>query len=261
VTEIFDRRIVSTPITSGHFSRRSEFDFPQAMLVESQQNACLAVIDKLFTYSISQLFADFPEPSPSSPEGQCPGPKRLGLNDIRRKLLNNEYSSVAAWRDDIERIWSISLSINSKGTVLGNITCEIQNHFRKYSQHLTDNLELDWLNKLCALRDELNSIQRKAGSGKGQPLGRSQSQPKPSLEKQKHPKKHQIPFTKPDLVKLTQDITALRDPIHILMVFEILEKHEPSVKPGMERLEIDCSTLKTGTLHALRDKIDQWLAQ
>jgi hypothetical protein len=228
------------------------------MIAELQQTACLTILDKLNSYAISRLFSEFPESSAPDPDGLPPRQRRVGLNDVRRKLLNHEYPNVAAWRDEIERIWSTSLCIDPKGTVLGNVTCELQNHFRKFAQHLTDNPDLDWLNKLCALRDELNSIPRKSFSGKGHPLERSQSGP---LDKQKHPKKHQIPFSKTDLVKLTQDISALRDPIHILTVFDILEKHEPAVKPGMERVEIDCSTLKTRTLHALRDKIDQFLAQ
>jgi hypothetical protein len=40
-----------------------------------------------------------------------------------------------------------------------------------------------------------------------------------------------------------------------------MEKEQSSGKIGLERLEMDCAGLKLGTLHALREKIDQFLAQ
>jgi hypothetical protein len=84
----------------------------------------------------------------------------MDLTTVREKLTANEYTSVSAWRDDMELIWANSLAVNAKTTILGQITIEMQTLFRKWSQHLTDNAEADWVATLCALRDELSGISR-----------------------------------------------------------------------------------------------------
>jgi hypothetical protein len=257
---------------------------PRVLMSKVQQDACLTVLDKLSTYSICSLFTESPEIAASDSDTPVFPVRRLGLNDVRQKLLNNEYPTVAAWREDVERIWAISLVQSARGSTIADIAGELQNHFRKLTQHLSDSPETDWFNKLCVLRDELNSMSRKTAIIKEQPpkpiipkpiipkpiipkpppkpvLPKPVPQPKPVPPKPQKPAKPLLPFSKTDILRLSEDVRAIRDPIQILTVFAIMEKEQSSGKIGLERLEMDCAGLKLGTLHALREKLDQFLAQ
>jgi hypothetical protein len=133
--------------------------------------ACLAVLAELSTHPISRPFAEYFDATPPSPDRLSPCSRRLGLNDIRCKLLDNEYATVSAWRDDIERIFSLSLAESPEDTILNLATAEMQVQFRKLSQHLSDDPGRDYSNKLCASQRKPDSIPEQTPSGEGEQTG------------------------------------------------------------------------------------------
>jgi hypothetical protein len=167
-------------------------------LPESQCARCLAVLDKIATRTISRMFSQPVDPIRDNiPNYFQLVHTPMDLTTVREKLLANEYASVSAWRDDVELIWANSLAVNAKATILGQITIELQTLFRKWSQHLTDNPDADWVATLCALRDELSSVSRaaiKKDAGKQSPLKTG--------DKPKSHKKHEPPRPELTLPKL-----------------------------------------------------------
>jgi hypothetical protein len=189
----------------------------------------------------------------------------MDLGTVRKKLLSDEYPSVSAWRDDMELIWSNSLAFHPRGSIISTITLELQSLFRKFSAHLTENADADWLSKLCALKDEVNAIprppamrfsKREVSKPSFQKL---QAEPKVVTGKPKHPKKHQTSFTKSEIAKLAADINSLKDDLHVLSIFNILARYEPGVNTDVDKLELDIAPLRVPTLNALRAKVDKCL--
>jgi hypothetical protein len=231
---------------------------------EAQQIQCISVLDKLCSHHISRMFAQPVDPVRDNiPDYANRISRPMDLGTVRQKLLNNQYQSVSQWREDMELIWQNSLLVNSRTSILGNITIEMQNMFRKLSQNITDSPENDWLNKLFSLRDGLNSISRR-----NQPvsaLKREASVPKQLLNRANNQakvnskSKNQTSFTKSEILKLTADINSLKDEVHILSIFAVLEKYEPGIKTDGDQLQLDIASLKTSTLNALREKVDQCL--
>jgi len=141
---------------------------------------------------------------------------------------------------------------------------EMQNRFKKFSRPLRENPDNDWLSRLCSLGDELNGLSSPSSvspkrDGSKALFHRSQSQLKVAWERPKHPKKRQTPFAKSEFAKLAADINSLKDDTHVLSIFSILKRCEPSVETDFDKLEFDIAALKIRTLNALREKVDQCL--
>jgi hypothetical protein len=146
-------------------------------------------MDKLSSRAISRMFAQPVDPQQDNlPHYATIVRQPMDLGTVRHKLLADKYPSVSAWRDDMELIWANSLSVNSRQSVLGSITLEMQSLFKRLSQNLTDNPDMDWLNALFGLREELNTISRAQVKKDGPKSGTIKMG-----EKVKHPKKQQLP--------------------------------------------------------------------
>jgi hypothetical protein len=236
------------------------------MALGGQMQQCLSVLDKLTRHAISKLFAQPVDPDHDNlPNYTTVVTRPMDLGTVRKKLLSGEYPTVAAWREDMDLIWLNSLAFHPRGSLISTVTLELQSLFRKYSAHLTESPDADWLSKLCALRDEVNTVPRPASMGPPRregskpPLQRSQPEPKGVTEKPKHPKKHQTSFTKTEIAKLAADINSLKDDLHVLSIFGILARYEPGLNTDVDRLELDIAPLRIPTLNALRAKVDKCL--
>jgi hypothetical protein len=188
----------------------------------------------------------------------------MDLGTVRAKLLEGQYRSVAAWREDMDLIWADSFGVHGRGTLMSAVTLEMQTLFKRFSQHLTDSPDSDWLAQLASLNHEHNSLPTPSSltpkrDGSKLLAQRTQSLPRPPAERAKHHRKHQASFTKSDLVKLAADINSLKDDMHVLSIFSILKKYEPNVDTDVDRLELDIAPLRIPTLNALRQKVDKCL--
>lgn len=255
-------------------------------LSPAQRERCVKVMDELAKRSISRMFAQPVDPKRDEVPNyfqivQTP----MDLGTIRRKLNENQYQTVACWKSDMELVWSNSLLVNSRTSLLGNITIEMQNLYHKLSQFVSDNPETDWMSQLLSVRDELNAISKRSLRVTQPPIKKEVApvtkSPKPQQAKQqsknqqaKQQQQAKLPppktakrvappqqFTKADILKLTSDINSLTDDLHIQMILEVLQKYEPQIKDDGDKLELDLAPLKTATLLALREKVDQCLTK
>ena len=131
------------------------FDIVNMSLAEAQRARALEVMDKLSEYSISKMFAQPVDPERDNISGYFDHVKTpMDLGTVRKKLDENVYPSMAAWKDDVELVWSNSLAVHGRTSLLGSITLEMQDVFRKLSQHVTDNPESDWMKKTSSPRTD-----------------------------------------------------------------------------------------------------------
>jgi hypothetical protein len=188
----------------------------------------------------------------------------MDLGTVRVKLLAGQYRSVADWREDMDLIWADSFSVHARGTLMAAVTLEMQRLFKRFSHHLTDNPDNDWLAQLASLNHERNCLPTPSSltpkrDGSKLLVQRTHLLPRPPADRPKHHRKHQTSFTKSELVKLAADINSLKDDMHVLSIFSILKKYEPNVDTDVDRLELDIAPLRIPTLNALREKVDKCL--
>lgn len=228
-------------------------------LFDSQRDRVLAVMNELESFQISRMFAQPVDPERDNLVDYYKIVKTpMDLGTIRKKIEEDQYQSVAQWKEDVELVWSNSLLVHGKTSILGSITLELQNKFKKLVQHLTDNPDNDWMTKLCALRDELNGFSKKPSKSSSKkdskPASRTSSQNKVSPKKQTS----NPGFTKNDILKLTSRINNLKDEDKIRAIFKIIESNEPSLKSEGHILGLDVGNLKPATITELVAKINSW---
>lgn len=134
-------------------------------LPDAQRARAIEIMDKLSEYAISKMFSQPVDPErENAGDSQDHAKPAMDLGLIRKKLDENAYPSIAAWKDDVELVWSNSLAAHNRSSLIRAVALEMQDTFRKLSQHVTDNPESDWMNKLHALRDELNALSKRPSS-------------------------------------------------------------------------------------------------
>ncbi|KAK8894180.1 transcription initiation at TATA-containing promoter protein [Tritrichomonas musculus] len=232
-------------------------------LPESQKNRCLSILDTLQSYAISKMFAQPVDPVRDNVPNYFDIVKKpMDLGTVRKKLMNNEYKSVAEFKEDMELIWKNSLLVNSKTSILRLITTDMQEKYQSLAKFLSDSQEWDWLNKLYSLRDELNAMSPSRINSSSSTSSKRESKPikqnKSNQTKQTKQKKQQ-PLTRAEILKLTNDINNLKDEIHILSIFEVFRKYEPQIETDSDTLVLDIAPLKPSTLWALRETVDNLL--
>jgi hypothetical protein len=190
----------------------------------------------------------------------------IDLGTVCAKLLAGQYQSVAAWCEDVDLIWADSFAVHARGTLMAAVTLEMETLFKRFSQHLTDNPDNDWLAQLAGLNHERACLPAPSSltpkrDGSKLLVQRTQLLPRSPAERPKHHRKHQTSFTKSDLVKLAADINSLKDDTHVLLIFSIIKKYERNVDTDVDRLELDIAPLRIRTLNALREKVDSGRVQ
>lgn len=229
-------------------------------LSDYQRQRCISILDDLQSYSISKMFAQPVDPVRDNVPNYFDIVKKpMDLGTVREKLMNNQYNSVAEWKEDMDLIWKNSLQVNPKGTILGIITTDMQLKYQSLVKFLTDSPDSDWINQLYALKDDLNGIRvntNAPNSSKREPRQPKQSK---SIQSKQTKQKKQQPLTRAEILKLTDDINGLENEIHILSIFEVFRKYEPQIETDGDTLKLDIALLKPSTLWALRETVDSLL--
>lgn len=237
-------------------------------LSEVQKGRCKAVMDEISKRAISRMFNNpvDPELYPNYKEIVS---KPMDLGTVNKKLDDNQYSTVAEWKADVELIWSNSLVYNKSNPLLTTITKEMQDVYNKQIEFLTDDIKHDWNQKLVHLRDQLwnaaDPYRGNASSKKGAATSRPKStSPKPNkVAKSPKSKKKPVnkkPLSKNAIVRLAKQISDIKDNNVLVSILDIIEEEEDLVANG-ESFEFDLGSFKQSTLILLRNKLAQLMPQ
>lgn len=189
----------------------------------------------------------------------------MDLGTIRQKILSGQYKSVTQWKNDVELVWSNSYLYNSKSSLLGLITKEMQDQFHKMTEALSDSSDQDWMNQLNIYHKDFNELMKESPKTAvaQNPKKKSHSN-KNGHNNQAEPmeiRRHFQPFSKEELLKLTDDINNLSKRSHIVSIIDLIKKLEPNVSEEGDELSVDMNTLQPSTLHSLRLRVDQFSNQ
>ena len=229
---------------------------------------CLSVMDQICARPIAKLFLE-----PVGPErDDCTDylsivKDPIDLGAVRKKLKKNQYNSVQAWKDDVEKVWSNSLLYRASSSLFVLATSDLQRQFRELTKFLTDSRKDNWKLELIQMHQELALCvkeilkMRSSNTQKSQRSVSKRDQLYPSLEELPPPnvRRHFQFFTQEDLLKLTNDLSSIKEESQLELIASLLKKHEPGIVDEPDQLEIDINMLKPTTLHLIRDQVDQIL--
>jgi hypothetical protein len=171
----------------------------------------------------------------------------VDLGTIRRRLLDDEYPSVAAWSRDMALIWTNAEKFNGRDSILCSTAMEIRRNFEKeYKKLKTLNIQ-KWAETVGELKDKLDAL--------------LDSPPEPvatfaTISEKPDPNQLK-PFTeeeKDQFIRATMKLSSKQDAKKMV---HIIRYSDPHFVGPTERMQIDIGALSVPTLHALKDYVMQ----
>lgn len=136
-------------------------------MTDYQRRHALRAVDNLLSYSISKMFSE-PVDINEFPNYLEIISKPMDLGTIRRKVIQNEYSSTQEFKQDVQLVWENSNKFNGKQSIIAGLAKTLHNIFQAETEFLTGNDPVDWQNSCKKLAESVQiklNIVVKSSSG------------------------------------------------------------------------------------------------
>lgn len=125
-------------VTKNNFSKMTGMS-------DYQRWRCMKALNKLFEYSISDMFS---EPVDPIADG-CPDyfekiEHPIDLGTIKLKLLNNEYKTTDEFKYEVNLVWDNSYKYNGKQAIVSHLAKQLSVIFNKEAEFFTGYDAYDW---------------------------------------------------------------------------------------------------------------------
>ncbi|OHT06426.1 Bromodomain containing protein [Tritrichomonas foetus] len=212
------------------------------------REACIEIMDNVMKRPCAALFLEPVDPDrDGAPNYFAVVKKPVDLGTIRKRLINDEYQSVAAWNREMNLVWGNAEKFNGRDSYLCTIALEIRRNFEKEFRKIKTLSLQKWAQTVSELKDCLDNL--------------LDTPPEPVTKFatiSEKPDPNQLkPFTEDEMdifIRSSMLLTSKQDAKKML---HIIRFYEPRFSgPDPEKL-IDVGQLSVSTLHALRDYINQ----
>lgn len=82
----------------------------------------------------------------------------MALNEVKRKLLNNEYESREQWERDVNLIWTNAKTYNGDDTLFTQMAMEASMWFNEKMKRFPTTQEEDWARKIQRTTKKLLNV-------------------------------------------------------------------------------------------------------
>ena len=114
-----------------------------------QHTKCLEITEKLINWPICSPFVEKVDPERDGALDYYDVIKNpMYLNEVKRKIIANEYESVLEWEKDVNLIWSNAKSYNGDDTLFTHMAMEASMWFTKKIKRFPSTQEEDWTGKI-----------------------------------------------------------------------------------------------------------------
>ena len=247
-------------------------------LSPQQKARCLDAMDQIQKYHISRMFSQPVDPI----RDNCPTyfdviAKPMDLETARKKLENDQYSTVEEWKSDIDLIWTNTVTFNGNKSLVTVLAKQLQAHFKEITSTLSSDPEADWNAKFEKLKAEINAVIKAAPKittlvkyppRKPVPTRSMSVQLQKYMEKEKKPtqsKPEVQEMTTDDVRRLGEDIYLIEEDDEVDEIIELIRKMEPEfpLNPIDEdgEIELEIGKLKRETLSELRMLVNALLGR
>lgn len=243
-----------------------------------QKARCLDAMNQIQKYHISRMFSQPVDPI----RDNCPTyfqviQKPMDLETARRKLENDQYSTVEEWKSDIDLIWTNTVTFNGNKSLVTVLAKQLQAQFKEITSTLSSDPEADWNVKFEKLKAELNGVIKQAPKmatlvkyppRKPVPTRSMSVQIQKYMEKEKKPvpsKPEVQEMTPDDVRRLGEDIYLIEGDDEVDEIIEMIRKMEPEISlvpiDDSGEIEVEIAKLKRETLSELRGLVNALLGR
>ncbi|KAH0791447.1 Bromodomain containing protein [Histomonas meleagridis] len=118
-------------------------------LSKFQHAKCLEITEKLINWPICSPFIEMVDPErDGAPDYFEFIKKPMALNEVKRKIIANEYETITEWEDDVNLIWSNAITYNGEDTLFTHMAKEASLWFSNKMKRFPSTQEEDWTGKI-----------------------------------------------------------------------------------------------------------------
>ncbi|EAY23231.1 Bromodomain containing protein [Trichomonas vaginalis G3] len=125
-------------------------------MTDYHRRRCLEALEKIEGYKISSFFSRPVDPV----RDNCSNyfqiiDHPMDLSTVRKKLLNDEYSTPEDFKRDVNLIWENLFKYNGKDQLISNLAKQLKKVFAECTQYLTGNEIIDWCMETDAIKQSI----------------------------------------------------------------------------------------------------------
>lgn len=234
--------MVITGLASGH-------DRQMSKLPERTRAICIDIMEKLMQLPCAKPFlnpVDAEQDETANYYNVIKHP--IDLNQIYKRLTNNEYTGISQWDKDMNFVWNNAEKFFNKTSMTGILAAELHRHYDKEYQRVKILRLAKWSRVVFSFRTKLESLFENVPPVIGALAQLSSEGP-------------MKPFSEEELNQFIRMSLYLQNPLDSKQMAQIVQHYQPDCKIGKGNVEIDVNDMDVQTLHALRDFVTFRLAE
>lgn len=267
---------------------KSFFNVMTSSLSNSQKQKCFEIMDSITKYNISKMFLQPVDPI----RDECSDyftiiKKPMDLGTVRKKLETDQYHTVEQWKEDVNLIWTNTVTYNGQKALISTLAKTLQGIFKSLTTYFSSDVESDWDGQYEFLKGQTLSLikngskvlqtkQKKSQNNnpvQKPAIPRSASvQPKPlsssttqnvsnitnTTESGKMPTNSSTNYTmsQKEIIQLSKQIEKIEDINKQDQIIDLIKKLEPQYTNDSDEIEIDLYRFKPQTLFELRTLVN-----
>lgn len=223
------------------------------------QLKCLEVLEKIKDRPTAKWFMEPVDPKTD----HCPDyyqriTKPSDLGTVQTRLENNEYKSVAAFKEDIALIWSNCMKYWGEESYISILALDLKQFSERLLNFISDQPQIDWINELLYWIEELSSATKPLNYSSISSKKRSTSNP--SIKQfdiiQDEPVE-EITVSNNEILALKEDIESFTTDEEKTELAECMKTLRPRLFEKKPIVNVNLSILPPGILKTLMDKVSE----
>lgn len=213
---------------------------------------CIDAMNNLMSHPIAAIFAKPVNPEEDGIQNYYEIVKHpTDLSKIRDNLINDKYSNVQSWINEMRYIWSNAEKINAKGGVVLTLAAELKKHFKKELKQVKSYKLRKWTKLAASLKDKLDDLldQPPDALSNYAIITEQVSDSEPN------------DFDDIDLGNLISATTFLTGNQDVKRISAIIKRHNPEAAPTNNNNCVDIHALSASALSELKEYAEKRLVE
>lgn len=213
---------------------------------------CIEAMDNLMSHPIASIFAKPVNPEEDGCENYYEIVKHpTDLSKIRENLINDKYSNVQSWINEMRYIWSNAEKVNQKGGVVLLLAAELKKNFKKELKYVKCYKLRKWTKLAASLKDKLDDLL-------DQPPDQLSAY---AVITEQVSDSEPNDFDDIDLCNLISATTFLTANQDAKRISAIIKRHNPEAAPTNNNYSVDIHALSSSALTELKEYAEKRLGE
>ncbi|KAH0792165.1 Bromodomain containing protein [Histomonas meleagridis] len=213
---------------------------------EKIRKEALNVVDKLLEHPLANIFIDPIQPNEGDTEFEKIVTNPQDLTSIKNRLINNEYTSISKFYDDMESVWVSTEQYYSTDPHLMVIAADCRKTFNKLKRSI-DVLSMGtWCTELFRLKNKAIEIMN-------QPPNKMKQYSSSSSSNSNHTQKQTLSLLSEREIQNFITASEMMNEEEQNEIVKIISEIDPEVDPSKPEINLNVTKMNLSAIYAVRD--------